>query len=129
MNRNETPYREPFEEEGIPDLEGPLREKEMTGDGQEGIVLPRDHPVAADEYGTTADEQHRGEPLDLRLSREEPDVLDALEEDDGGRLRGDLLAEDVDVDAVDGEKDLVAVETDEVGLGPEMGAMHIEPEQ
>jgi len=46
-------------------------------DGPDPAALPRDRddgPLAMDEYGTTPAEQRRGEPLDLRLSREEPDV-------------------------------------------------------
>jgi len=34
---------------------------------------PIDHPVAVNQFGTTAGEQRRGEPLDLRLARETPD--------------------------------------------------------
>src|SRR5947209_12495463 len=51
-------------------------------DGPDPYPLPvdrEDAPAAVDEYGTTPEEQRRGEPLDLRLSREEPDVSpDAL---------------------------------------------------
>src|SRR2546423_9566303 len=56
-----------------------------TADGPEPYPLPGDRddgPAAIDEYGTTPEEQRRGEPLDLRLSREEPDVTpDALGSD------------------------------------------------
>lgn len=34
---------------------------------------PIDHPVAVDEFGTTANEQREGESLDGRLAREVPD--------------------------------------------------------
>ena len=34
---------------------------------------PIDHPVAVNQFGTTASEQRAGEPLDLRLARETPD--------------------------------------------------------
>src|SRR3954447_218121 len=63
-----------LDEEGIPDLEGPLPEKAATGDPQEGTPPPSDRPAAAD-YGVTAEEQSRPEPLDRRLAREEPDTL------------------------------------------------------
>jgi hypothetical protein len=46
-------------------------------DGRDPAPLPPDRedgPVAMDEYGTTPEEQRRGEPMDLRLSREEPEV-------------------------------------------------------
>ncbi len=44
----------------------------------EGELLEREHspndwPVAVDDFGTTAEEQRAGEPLDLRLARELPD--------------------------------------------------------
>jgi hypothetical protein len=48
-----------------------------AADGPAPAPLPPDRddgPLAMDEYGTTANEQRRGEPLDLRLAREEPDV-------------------------------------------------------
>ena len=55
--------------------------EEIPADGQEGTELnARDTPLAVDDYGTTAAEEAAGEPLDLRLSREEPDVLDQVEE-------------------------------------------------
>lgn len=45
-------------------------------DGRSPAALPaerEDGPVALDEFGTTAEEQRRGEPLAGRLIREEPD--------------------------------------------------------
>ena len=35
-----------LDREGIPDLEGALESKEITGDDQEGVVPPRDYPQA-----------------------------------------------------------------------------------
>ncbi len=46
-------------------------------DGPDPYPLPLDRDDGAqaiNEYGTTPDEQRRGEPMDLRLAREEPDV-------------------------------------------------------
>jgi hypothetical protein len=63
-----------LDEEGIPDLEGPLPEKEQTGDPQEGIMPPQDHPVAATDWGITEEEQRAGEPLDRRVAHELPDI-------------------------------------------------------
>src|ERR687891_522782 len=63
--------REMPEDEGIPDLDQALPEKEITGDPQEGLVVPRDDPRAVEEHGTTAGEQRDGESLDERLAREE----------------------------------------------------------
>jgi hypothetical protein len=61
-----------LDQEGIPDLEGPLPEKVATGDPQEGAAPPADRPASLD-YGTTAAEQRREESLDRRLAREVPD--------------------------------------------------------
>jgi hypothetical protein len=63
-----------LDDEGIPDLEGPLPEKEATGDPQEGVMPPRDHPVAATDWGITGDEERAGEPLDRRVAHELPDI-------------------------------------------------------
>jgi hypothetical protein len=64
-----------FEREGIPDPGDAAPELEATGDTGYGLIAPGDRPVAADGFGTTAEEEATGEPLDLRLAREEPDVL------------------------------------------------------
>jgi hypothetical protein len=63
-----------LDDEGIPDLEGPLPEKEQTGDPQEGLMPPQDHPVAAADWGITEEEQRAGEPLDRRVAHELPDI-------------------------------------------------------
>ena len=55
-----------------------------AADGPDPYPLPPDRddgPAAIDEYGTTPEEQRRGEPMDLRLSRE------ALEARLGERVR------------------------------------------
>src|SRR3954447_19475620 len=62
-----------LDQEGIPDLEGPLAEKVMTGDPQEGTPPPTDRPASLD-YGVTAEEQMSPEPVDVRLARELPDI-------------------------------------------------------
>lgn len=36
--------------------------------------LPGDHAIAVDQWGTTAEEEREGEPLNLRLEHEEPDT-------------------------------------------------------
>jgi hypothetical protein len=121
----------PLEEEGIPDLDDALPSKRATGDAQEGIAPPRDHPIAAEDFGTTAAEQRAGEPLDLRVRRERPDDSkaypdDAYPEDPDlrvGRLVGDRepgTNKEPDVEAH-------AVGTDGGGFAPEERAMHEEP--
>jgi hypothetical protein len=62
-----------LDEEGVPDLDGPLPEKELTGDPQEGETPPGDRPRASVDWGTTANEQRLGEPLDIRIARELPE--------------------------------------------------------
>ena len=110
--------------EGIPDLEGPLPEKSATGDPQEGTPPPSDRPAAAD-YGVTADEQSRPEPLDQRLAREQPDIArpDAL---------GVVIVEPEDEElGLDDEEDLVgrAGDAPESGLSAEEAAVHIVDER
>lgn len=69
------PVSEPtLDDEGMPDLDGPLDEKVMTGDPQEGLPPPNDAPHASVDFGTTAEEERHGESLDMRIAREEPDV-------------------------------------------------------
>lgn len=115
-------HRRELDEEGIPDLETPIN-------SDEGMIPPRDHPQAVDEFGVTADEEREDEPLEDRLLREEPDVSAAdIGDADEAVLDGQLLepgSEDVDVS--DDEKDTVArlVGEDETGLTAEEAAMHI----
>jgi hypothetical protein len=48
-----------------------------AADGRDPAPLPPDRedgPLAVNEYGTTAEEQRVGEPLEGRLAREEPDL-------------------------------------------------------
>ena len=40
----------------------------------EALAPPEDRLLASDEWGTTSAEERRGEPLDRRIAREEPDV-------------------------------------------------------
>lgn len=131
--------REPtLDSEGVPDLEGPLPEKELTGDPQEGLTPPGDRPRASVDWGVTAEEQREIEPLDVRIGRELPDIgatdpVDDVAEDlglDGQPLdetdeiiesAGSLDEDDVEVADLDGlelvgddiladdEKDLVGL--------------------
>jgi hypothetical protein len=122
---DERPGEEPqLEDEGIPDHEGPLPSKVRTGDQQDGIIPPGDHPRAADEFGTTAAEQLRGETLAERLEEEEPDgPLPQTERDDPGQLteRGDTETDD--------EAELVASEFgDTPGESAEEDAVRAVPE-
>lgn len=111
-----------MESEGIPDLETPINQ-------DEGLIPPRDHPQAVDEFGITAAEQRLDEPLSLRVLREEPDFGSAAfedpgEDDVGGRL---VAPGSQDVDDIDDEKDEIAslVGDDDGALSAEEAAMHI----
>jgi len=110
--------------EGIPDLEGPLPEKAATGDPQEGVSPPSDRP-ASTEYGVTAEEQSRPEPLDVRLARELPDVEELGSTPEAGAL---VEPEDEALGLDDEEKDLVGRATgssDDQGLSAEEAAVHV----
>jgi hypothetical protein len=131
---------DPFEEEGQASQEPGLAGKRITGDPQDDMVVPAaDRPVAAEDYGTTAAEQRDGEPLDVRIAREEPDMADrALDEsadsadpypvdrdERAGRLveSDEGAREDVEAEAV-----AHSVGTDSGGFSAEERAMHVEPE-
>lgn len=132
---------DPFEEEGQPTgMDLALDAKRITGDAQEGIPAPNDTPGAVDDYGTTAAEERAGEPLELRLSREEPE-LSATGPADASPYADQPYPDDVDerggrlVDSDEGarpdtEPDAVAddVGTDAGGFSAEERAVHVEPE-
>lgn len=116
--RQNAPEHESPEDEGIPDIGRPHPAKRPTGDPQEGIVVPRDEPRAADDWGTTAAEQREEEPLGERLEEERPEV-EPGERDAAGRL--------LDEGPPDAEKDLVGEAADEEeGLSAEETAVRVD---
>ena len=123
-----------LESEGVPDLEGPLAEKELTGDAQEGVAPPNYSPKASTDWGTTVDEQRRPEPLDVRIAREQPDLgaedtgFDPDAWGDSVRITDEA---DADVGLRDDEADLVALEADDDAgdLSAEEAAIHVESEE
>jgi hypothetical protein len=97
-------------------------ESPRAADGPDPYPLPGDRddgPAAIDEYGTTPEEQRRGEPIDLRLAREEPDVsADAIgmnlrDDDDTRSWRDDDLPVDPHLDSA-----VSMYDRDEPGLPP-----------
>lgn len=120
-----------FEDEGIPDLQDGTPEQQEASDPQQA-PLPHDQPTAVLDFGTTAEEQRRGETLDMRVAREVPDVPDAGGNPDAtypdhpdrvGRIvQPDQGSRD------DTEPDAVADEVGADGGGylPEERAMHVE---
>jgi hypothetical protein len=140
-----------LDDEGIPDLEGPLPEKEETGDPQEGVMPPQDRPVAATDWGVMGDEQRAGEPLDRRVAHERPDIgetdpvddivrdaaADARAREDGDPadaiapgeerelIRGELVGDDL-LDDEEGEEIAALLETDPLeGRSAEEDAIHV----
>ena len=67
-------------EDGIPATDEVPEELLRTGEVSEGPIPPGDRPLVADDWGTTPWEEREGEPLDLRLAREEPDGPGLLDE-------------------------------------------------
>ncbi len=127
---------DPYEEAGLPATDDALPGKLITGDVQDDVVVPTDHATYVNAYGTTDLEAALGEPLGLRLSHEEPDILSQLDApwqdngDDENATVGRLVAEDEGAHG-SAESDLVAGDlgTDSGGFSAEESAMHLEPER
>ena len=134
---------EPFEDAGLPATDESIPGKLITGDVQDDVIVPTDHPTYVNAYGTTDLEQELGEPLGDRLSHELPDVLDELDKPwtdnsdaDGNPYPSDpeervgRLVEDDEGAHEDVDADLYAqdVGTDQGGFSAEERAMHIEPD-
>lgn len=139
-----------LDDEGVPDLMGPLAEKERTGDPQEGLAPPGDRPHS-DDWGNTAAEVAAGEPLDVRVAHELPDLgetdpvdevvrdlgLDNVTSENGdpadvepGEELGDLTGQELLGDDLleDDEQEMLgaAVATDSLeGQSAEEAAMHV----
>ena len=134
---------DPFEDEGQASQEPGLPGKRITGDPQDDMPVAGDRPVGVNQYGTTAAEEAAGEPLDVRLSREEPDLLEraattnADESEDADQPypvdpeeRVGRIVETDEGARTDDEASAVAddVGTDSGGFTAEERAMHIERE-
>ncbi len=130
------------EAEGIPDPGFSEPGQLESGDTEATVEPPHDTALAVEDFGTTASELHDGEPLEGRLDREEPDVLDAVDrpadESEGadtpfderaGQGVGRLVEPDEGARG-DTEAELVATDagTDLGGYSAEEAAMHLEPE-
>ena len=98
-----------LDREGIPTLEEPVNV-------DEGMIPPGDSPRGADEFGTTAAEQRRGESLAQRDAQTEPDVGPGGA---GERATERMIADgDEGPGDVDDEKDVVAEEAAQPGTAP-----------
>lgn len=132
------------EDEGLPELADDVI-GDATGNAAEGSVVPRDHAIAADDFGTTAEEEAAGESLDGRLARELPDTLapevfdsdaddreisdDPLRSGGDGYEVGRLVSSDEGARA-DTEAELTAHSAgiDRGGFSAEEAAMHVDPD-
>jgi hypothetical protein len=114
-----------LDEEGVPDLEGPLPEKAKTGDPQEGAPPPNEEPQGSVEHGVAPAEEREGEPIDVRVSREEADTGASPPVTPRERVQ----ASEPQGTRDDTEKDLTADEAPVEGaLDPEEDAMRVEEE-
>ena len=90
-----------------------------SGEDLEEMIEHADHTLGAESFGTTADEQERGEPIDSRLAEERPSqpILD----DELGII---------DEDVPDDESEMVAeaVEERDPFVAPEEVAMSVREE-
>jgi hypothetical protein len=93
----------------------------------EGIIPPRDYPLAAEEFGTTAGEEAIGESVDQRAAREEPEVSwhDVAGADDHA-LAGRLVQPDAGINVDDTAEEVADAVPDGVALTAEESAMRIE---
>ncbi|RCV50652.1 DUF5709 domain-containing protein [Marinitenerispora sediminis] len=96
-------------------------------DSTEDVALPADEPVAMDEFGTTGTEREAGEPLDVALSREEPDVGQRPRDEESHAPR--LVAEDEGI-RPDEDETMVARDAgyDQGAYSPEEQAIHEQDE-
>jgi hypothetical protein len=131
---------DPFEDEGLASPDPGLAAKRITGDPQDDMPVPGETPGAVNDFGTTVAEQQEGEPLDGRLAREEPDLLETagampdLSEDADNPYpvdREERVGRIVETDGgarEDNEPDAVATDvgTDQGGFSAEERAMRIE---
>lgn len=83
MSTSDRPARDEIEP-GVPATTETPVEAPPGWDADEQVP-PRDEPQAVDEWGTTAREELIGEPLAVRVRREEPDELREVA-DEGVRL-------------------------------------------
>lgn len=112
---------EEFDSEGIPTVEDPVNV-------DEGMIPPRDHAQGTNEYGITADEQRRDEPISQRVLREEPEMGTDDETEPSERY---IEPGGYDVDDVDDEKDVVGEQAVEPHTSEtaEESAMHVTDER
>lgn len=114
--------RNDLEDEGIPDLQDTV-----TSDDNEGLIPPRDYAQGANEFGTTAAEESRGESLAQRVAREEPDFgEEGAPSGDLDEETGRIVEPGAESGAFDDEAASIGELTDdESGLTAEEAAIHV----
>ena len=121
-------------EDGVPAIEEIPADVLLTGDPLEGEMPPLDRPQAVKDWGTTASEQLGSEPLDVRLAREEPDVVlgdgyadrQFLEPGDDGGLGDDEPDSVGEIDA--GFEDTLSAEEAAMRVVDEPPGMNYDPD-
>jgi hypothetical protein len=90
-----------------------------SGEALEEMIEHADRPLGTESFGTTADEQERGEPIDSRLARERTD-----------RPTLDAELGIIDEDVPDDESEMVAEAIGERNpfVAPEESAMSVREE-
>ena len=108
---------------GVPATEEVPEEQLQTGDTKDVGDMPMgDQPMGVASWGTTANEEAQGEPLEVRLMQEEPDVVSRADD-----TAGQLLEPGAEGGIADTEASMVADENPvlEDSLAPEEAAMHV----
>jgi hypothetical protein len=119
-------------DDGVPATEEVRDEALRTGDPGVAAMPAPDRPWGAEDWGTTDLEQREGEPLDVRLRRENPDREPPARP--GARVHEPGTDDAYDESFIDVEADAIDVEADVVGeldftsadmLSPEEAAMTV----
>jgi hypothetical protein len=129
-----TEFGDSVYEGGVEDAEDMDPAENLTGDGtpesldepEETRWDPPDREPKNTKWGTTLEEEREGEPLDMRLAEEEPDVsVDEVGDPDTDRA-GRLVAPDEGAHE-DQESDVIATDVGRAGFAAsaEEAAIHV----
>ena len=85
---------EPAEDDGVLDPSDSLETDDLAADVLDTGIDAGEGYRGATRFGTTLDEERRGESLDQLLAEEEPDITDDGSDEDEDPRAGRLVAED-----------------------------------
>lgn len=129
-----TEFGDSVYEGGVEDAEDMDPAENLTGDGtpesldepQETLYDPPDRAPQNTRWGTTLEEEREGEPLDLRLSEEEPDISPDDPDESVEPRAGRLVAPDEGVRDTD-EPDEIGYDVGRAGFASsaEEAAVHL----